>query len=226
MIPIVLSLSGSCRVEEAGTIGRMPDQEAAHASGLFAFLERGGAEIGNRIACFIDGGYLDKVLLKAFNRTRIDYSKLSLWMANGDELFRTYYYHCLPYQGNPPTPEESKRYANALRFIDGLRRIDRFTVRLGKLEKISTNVYKQKQVDVLFAIDLTKLSSKGQITHAGILTSDSDFLPAIEIAKNEGIIIKLFFCDHPELRPHHELWQVCDERIPITDQVIQSILRK
>lgn len=183
--------------------------------------------MADRIACFIDGGYLDKVLKKAFNSARIDYGKLSLWMANSGELFRTYYYHCLPYQGNPPTPDQSKRYASAQKFIESLQRIDRFTVRLGKLERIGTDIYRQKQVDVLFAIDLITLSrNKGLITHAGILTSDSDFLPAIKIAKDEGIIIKLFYCNHPELQPHHELCQVSDERILINNQVIQSILRK
>jgi uncharacterized LabA/DUF88 family protein len=38
----------------------------------------------------------------------------------------------------------------------------------------------------MFAVDLVQLSTKRQITEAGIIASDSDFLPAIEVAKNEG----------------------------------------
>ncbi|SDH74037.1 hypothetical protein SAMN04489735_104925, partial [Aneurinibacillus thermoaerophilus] len=32
-------------------------------------------------------------------------------------------------------------------------------------------------------------------THAAILTGDSDFLPAVEIAKSEGVHITLFYSD-------------------------------
>lgn len=181
--------------------------------------------MADKIACFIDGGHLDKVLKKAFGGAKIDYEKLALWMAGSDLLFRTYYYHCLPHQSNPPTPDEARRYSQALKFIRRLEQFNRFEVRLGKLEKIG-ETYRQKQVDVLFAIDLVNLSTKRVINCAGILTSDSDFLPAIKRAKDEGIIVKLFYCDHPDLRPHHELWQISDERFQITSEVITSILRK
>lgn len=52
-------------------------------------------------AVFIDGGYIDKVLQFEHAGVRIDYSKLVRQMVQPDELLRAYYYHCLPYQGNP-----------------------------------------------------------------------------------------------------------------------------
>jgi hypothetical protein len=61
----------------------------------------------SRIAIFIDGGYLDKVTREAEN-IRIDFQKLSDKIADGTDRLRTYYYHCLPYQSNPPTEEEKR----------------------------------------------------------------------------------------------------------------------
>src|SRR5207249_2709617 len=80
---------------------------------------------------FIDGGYLDKVCLLA--GLRVDLQKLVAEMAGGDELLRAHYYHCMPYQSNPPTTEERERFAAMDRFMTTLRRLPRFEVRLGKL---------------------------------------------------------------------------------------------
>ena len=61
-------------------------------------------------AAFLDGGYLDKVLRFVHPTARIDFQKLVRLMADPDELLRAYYYHCLPYQSNPPTDEERARF--------------------------------------------------------------------------------------------------------------------
>ncbi len=50
------------------------------------------------IAVFIDAGYLDKVMWHDHNGARIDMEKLAHTMRGPNELLRTYYYDCLPYQ--------------------------------------------------------------------------------------------------------------------------------
>lgn len=50
----------------------------------------------SRLAIFIDAGYLEKVLLKEFPGTRIDFGKLSTELAKGEELLRTYFTTVLP----------------------------------------------------------------------------------------------------------------------------------
>ncbi|MCL6634865.1 MAG: NYN domain-containing protein [Peptococcaceae bacterium] len=192
----------------------------------------------DRIANFIDGGYLDKVLKLEFNLAPIDYSLLANWMANGIDILRTYYYNCLPYKNNPPSPEQAKRFSRKQSFFYSLQRMPKFDVREGKLEfrgidrDTGNPIFQQKRVDILLGVDLALLASKNKITHAGILTSDSDFLPAIIAAKQEGVIIKLYhstFKDqirNIDLCPHKDLWDAADERIPITQSVIDSILRR
>lgn len=184
--------------------------------------------MSDKVAIFIDGGYLDKVLQNEFNYAKIDYQKLANWMSKGIPIFWTYYYNCLPYQSNPPTEEESKRFSGRQKFYNSLNTLSHFEVREGKLEhrgfsKDGSPIFVQKQVDILLGVDLVLLSSKHRITHASIFAGDSDFLPAIEIAKNEGVLINLF---HSKIySPHHDLWKIADERIVTTEEIINSIFR-
>lgn len=58
-----------------------------------------------RIAVFIDGGYLAKVLREEFGNVRIDFGQLAERVAGGIDILRTYYYDCMPYQSPVATPE-------------------------------------------------------------------------------------------------------------------------
>ncbi len=125
----------------------------------------------SRVAIFIDGGYLTK-LLKELGEPSLDYLRFSELLASGKERLRTYYYHCMPYRSNPPTGEENERYAGMQRFVEYLRRLPRFEVRLGRLAKRDKQCgqcrqewseFEQKRVDVLFAADLMPLAASQQI---------------------------------------------------------------
>ncbi|MBO8171746.1 MAG: NYN domain-containing protein [Bacillaceae bacterium] len=180
----------------------------------------------NRTAIFIDGGYLDSILLTK-GRARIDYEKLITTMREDIPLIRAYYYHCLPYQSSKSTKEESDQFAQAQRFFRRLNRLDSFTVRLGKLafrgiDDEGIPIYEQKRVDVYLATDLVMHSTKRVISHAVLLTGDSDFIPAIEIAKSEGVHITLYYCKDDRLRPHDELIDAVDNRRKITQDLIET----
>lgn len=143
----------------------------------------------------------------------------------GLELLRTYYYHCPPYQSNPPTQDERDRKSKFDRFHTVLQNIPRFEVRLGKLEfrGVDANTgkpqFEQKRVDILLGVDLVRLASKGQITDAILLAGDSDFLPAIQAAKDEGVLFRLY---HGKA-PHRDILLVADERTQIDQAFIDSI---
>lgn len=77
------------------------------------------------------------------------------------------------------------------RFCDSLNRLPRFEVRLGRLarrgpDKHNQYHFEQKMVDVLLSIDLVALSTKGRITDVILVAGDSDFVPAIEVAKRKA----------------------------------------
>jgi len=158
-------------------------------------------------------------------------------MANGTDILRTYYYNCPPYKSDPPLPDESRRFSAKERFYYALRNLPKFEVREGKLEYRGTDkdsaqpIFQQKRVDIFLAVDLVSLSLKNRITHACILASDSDFIPAVVAAKDSGVIVRLCysdFVDHSrkiDLRPHRHLLESVDERVVISRPLIDSILR-
>ncbi len=185
-------------------------------------------------AVFLDGGYLDKVL-EVFNFIAIDYEAFSDELcrrSGGFSRFRTYYYHCAPYQSNPPTIQESERYARKRQFYSALRYLNRFEVRLGKLEmrrcpRCSDARPRQKRVDSKLAIDLVRLAAKGHVKKAILVAGDSDHAPAVEVAKEESVLVTLWHLPNSvTTTAHGELKQLCDERYEITEQLLKSVTRK
>ncbi len=184
--------------------------------------------MSNKAAIFIDGGYLNKILQYEHDRAKIDYEKLVAHLTGEDNLLRTYYYNCLPYQSAKPTEEENRRFGSAQKFHDRLRNISRFEVREGRLEYRGVDdkgkkIFTQKRVDILMASDIVQLATKGKISKAILLTGDSDFLPVVKIAKNEGVEITLVH-GAKKCSPHKELWTEVDQRIPLDCEMIRKIL--
>ncbi len=179
-----------------------------------------------RVAIFIDGGYLDKVLATEYGMARLDYAEFSRVLAGSDETLRTYYYHCPPWQGNPPTQEEQLRFSGKERFFEALRSLPCFEVRLGRLERRGVNDdgspnFVQKRVDIQLGVDLVQLSVKHRIERAVLVTGDSDFLPAVYAAKNEGVRIDLVH----GAQYHYDLWQACDFRIGLDAALVDRVRR-
>lgn len=169
-----------------------------------------------RVAVLIDEGYFSAITRKFFNKARVDFLKFSDLLCQGCYRVITYYYTCMPYQSPTPTLEESKRYANKDRFINAIRKLERFEVRLGRLVK-RDNGFRQKGVDVQFVLDLSNLCNNHMIDKAVIVSGDSDFVPAVKDANEKGVITQNVF--HYEEFSYH-LRDVCQESKLITKSMI------
>jgi len=197
-----------------------------------------------RLAIFIDGGYLDKLCELEFGRIRIGFDKLPLALtqvvAGGTseplDLVRTLYYHCPPFQSNPPTEDESRRTANFRRFVDALKNIDNFDFREGRLalrgfDKDSGEpIFQQKRLDLLLGLDFALLSAKQGVTHIGLVAGDSDLVPAVRVAKLEGVVTWLFHgpgtsATRGNPTYSRELWQEVDRRFELDAGFIDSVKR-
>lgn len=195
-----------------------------------------------RLAIFVDGGYISALAEREFG-VWLDYEKLPTEILNSVasrtpepvDLLRTYYYDCLPYQSARPTKEEADRFAAKRKFYDFLSRIPRFAVREGRLkfrglDRHGDPIFQQKRVDLMLGLDFALLSGKKQITHAAIVTGDSDLLPALEAAKVEGLSVWLFHGPRVSrvdgtATYAQELWGAADERVEIDAAFIRQIER-
>lgn len=184
----------------------------------------------NKVAVFIDGGYMASLLKEHFGEPPIDYKRLVDWaVQDGEELLRAYYYDCLPYQSAQPTPEERERFANKQRFFNALNRIPRFEVRQGRLVYRGTGedgrpIFEQKGIDLLLGIDLALLATKGKIGIAAIVSGDFDLVPAVRVVKNEAVIVRVIH--GPRGTYSEELWLEADERFELTKEVVATITKK
>ncbi len=170
----------------------------------------------DRALVLIDAAYLNVVLRDEFNKAKIDLELFSDTISEDYDRLRTYYYTAMPHQSNPPTDEERKRYSSADRFVARIKKLNRFDVRLGKLEKRNGN-FTQKRVDILLAVDLVRFSWGKSISTAVVVAGDSDFVPAIEAAKDAGVLVRLYYS---KASVHHELLNSVDEAFEIDKDLI------
>ncbi len=175
-------------------------------------------EMMERAAVFIDGGYLNKVLKDCFSEADIDYGVFSRKLCDivKCRLLRTYFYHCMPVirKGNR---EDEIRHTRMQKFIQKLKRLPRFEVKLGKLQIIK-GVFKQKMVDVLMSLDIADISFERHVDHIIIVAGDSDFVPAIRKAKQYGVIVHLFYHQNSV---HNQILDEVDERYEINEEIIE-----
>lgn len=195
-----------------------------------------------KLAIFIDGGYLSKLAEHEFG-VWVDYEKFSEEVRAAIaaktleplDLLRAYYYDALPYQSNPPTEDEMRRFSQRHRFFEAVKRLPRYAVREGWVMYRGNNgrgepIFQQKQVDLLLGLDFALLAGKHQITHACVVSGDSDLLPAFEIAQREGILVWLVH--GPRVSRHdgsstfaEDLWETADDRLLLDDAFMARVAR-
>ncbi|WP_322795899.1 NYN domain-containing protein [Tepidiforma sp.] len=174
---------------------------------------------GGRAVVLIDGGYLDHVLKSCDVRGDIDYDQLIHALAQPAILKEAFYYHCRHYRPKNPTEEDRKRQATSDSFLDRLERVPSLTVRYGKPvhrgEKPDGQpIPVQKQVDVLLAVEIVRIALRREAPEIVLVTGDSDLLPALRIARDEGIRIRLAHGTRDD-RPHGELRELAHASHPL-----------
>ena len=185
----------------------------------------------DRVAIFVDGAYLDKLLLHEHGGARINLGALAQRLSDGQNLLRSYYYHCPIFKSDPPTPDESAKAAKQDGYFAALSRLPRFQVRLGKLAYRGQTadgrpIFVQKRVDLMLGVDMVQLAATRQINRAVLVAGDSDFVPAIEVVKQHGVLTVLW---HGPMRSgsrsnvHRELWDTCDERNELTHDIVTAL---
>lgn len=181
------------------------------------------------MAIFLDGGHINHLFKDNFviDNYSIDYKKFIKWISGTSTILRAYYYDCLPYQSYKPTKKERELFSKKQKFFISLEKIPRFCVRQGKLAYRGKDdkghpIFTQKRVDLLLGMDLGSIVTTRKVDEVAIVAGDSDFMPVVEFAKKEGVIVWLIH--GPSGTYHKDLWQVTDERKEITQEIINNVI--
>lgn len=168
-----------------------------------------------RAAIFIDGGYFLSLMKK--NDITPNYKELTDYLLKPLrksvplDLLRCYFYYCAPWVSETPTGNEKRRMEEHEIFVEELSSIERWAIRLGKLQKRwdrNREYFEQKRVDVLLSVDMARHSAAGHIQHVILIAGDSDFIPAIEATKESGATVTIWYDDDSTI--HKDLIDMAD----------------
>lgn len=70
------------------------------------------------------------------------------------------------------------------------------------------------------AVDIVRLSLKRIVDHLIIITGDSDFIPAVQVAKEEGVKVHLWHAEKKDTSV--DLRRLCDTKGDITRELLTS----
>jgi len=179
----------------------------------------------DKAAVLIDGAYLDFSMRRQLRR-QVDYARLvQELLPPGTELLRAYYYTAPPHLSARPSGEDLERRRAFEEFLDAMAGVPRFDVRLGATARRNDargrTRYEQKRVDLLLGLDLVRLAGSGKVAQVHLVAGDSDFVPAVEVAKEQGVLCVL----HHTGGAHRDLLSAADERRRIDSAFIAAVRR-
>lgn len=173
----------------------------------------------DKVYCFIDGSNFYKGIkkqgLKGWDATHIDLKAFCGALIKSDihKLIRIYYY-------DAPLRQkwDQKRYGIQQQFFQNLRSQENVELKLGRLQGQYPDV-KEKGIDVQLSVDLIRFAHNNSYDIAIIISSDGDYVPAIQLAKDMGkIIYNAYFVGSES----YHIKNVVDKFIPIDKNLIMD----
>lgn len=140
-----------------------------------------------KIIIFIDGSNLYHILKDIYKDSRklmsFNFEKFAGYLTKDKKLIRTYYYTA-PLDKN----KDEETYKKQQQFFEKLRKIPNFELVLCRMQKDRANPgnYTVKEDDIHIAVDMVKLACNDAYDTAILVSTDGDFVPAIEAVKEKG----------------------------------------
>jgi uncharacterized LabA/DUF88 family protein len=128
----------------------------------------------------------------------VSYFRRLLQDPYGDDLFRIYFYTARPFGGVIGNKDYSKEYyfQKVNTFISAIGEQSDVLLRLGELLPRG-NSFEQKGVDVQIGLDIATLSLKRYVDTIIIFSFDTDLIPALDFARNNGIRVGIVIPQDP-----------------------------
>jgi len=134
-----------------------------------------------RVAIFVDGSNFYHGRANTLPEgVRVDLERFASKLVGGRQLIRVYFYTAVVRR-----EDGEERYQNQQRFLERLRHLRFFQVRLGRLMPRQNTVV-EKGVDVNIAVDMLKYAFSNAYDTAILVSGDGDFATAVEAVKDLG----------------------------------------
>ena len=191
----------------------------------------------SKVAILIDGGHLRVLSRKAgfeYNPNYIEKVAHACVIEQDEKIMRILYYDCAPYAGEIklPVSGEKKKFEKSDAWMSELAQKDLFAVRKGVLKfrgwspkkipvpnKAMTDFdfqpnFEQKGVDMRIGLDVAYYALNRSVDRLILLSGDTDCVPAMKLARKEGIQIVLISFPQrhcpPELIWHSDFKRTID----------------
>jgi len=172
-----------------------------------------------RTSVLVDGGYLREILNKKRGHRYYPKPEEVLSFCNSlikDEevLYRIFFYDAKPDNDN-----------NSDYFFNKIESQPFFALRMGRLvnhtPKGGPLNYVQKGVDMKIGLDIASMAYKKLVERIVLITNDTDLIPAIKLARINGIQVRIINLDsiHSLFQAHSDMW----EKIEIEDHFSESL---
>ncbi len=173
-----------------------------------------------RIIIFIDGSnlyHLVKQLCPDEKQADFSFPKFLKKIVGNRNLVRVYYYNC-PLD----ISKNFEAYRSQQKFFEKLREIPNFKLILCRMQKIKINgkiIYQVKEDDIHLAVDMVKLAYNNAYDTAILVSSDGDFVPAINAVQEIGKKVENIGFEH---KFSFHLKKVCDKFLKLKKPEVEE----
>ncbi len=153
------------------------------------------------------------------DKKQIDFNfpKFLEFIVNKRNLVRIYYYNC-PLDRN----KDNDAYRLQQKFFEKLREIPNFKLVLCRMQKVKINgktIYQVKEDDIHLAVDMVKLAYNDAYDTAILVSSDGDFVPAINAIQEIGKKVENIGFEH---KFSYHLKQVSDRFLKLKKYEVEK----
>jgi len=145
-----------------------------------------------RVMIFIDGSNHYNIVKhlagEAYSLKDFDFEKFINYLVGERKLIRAYYY-----TAPLDKKKDEETYKKQQQFFEKLKKVPHFVLvlcRMQKDKKDGVTKYSVKEDDIHIAVDMVKFAYSDAYDTAILVSSDGDFVPAIEAVKEKGKIIE------------------------------------
>jgi uncharacterized LabA/DUF88 family protein len=173
-----------------------------------------------RVMIFIDGSnlyHIVKNLVPDKKANDFNFDKFVNYLSRDKKLVRIYYYN-IPLDRRKG--EES--YIKQQKFFDKIQRIPKFTFVLCRMQKKKSNnkiIYEAKEDDIHLAVDMVKLAYNDAYDTAILVSSDGDFVPAVQAVKEKGKNVENIGFEN---KFSYHLQQTCDRLTKLKKEEVKQ----